>query len=78
MRCVLVVSSRFEVSVISPSVTKILVDWNQLGDEGTTNLCDALRESTVSKVQELSLIGNTALVLTARRRSQPSAPSAPP
>jgi Ran GTPase-activating protein (RanGAP) involved in mRNA processing and transport len=43
---------------VCASVTKILVDWNQLGDEGTTNLCDALRESTVSKVQELSLIGN--------------------
>jgi Ran GTPase-activating protein (RanGAP) involved in mRNA processing and transport len=43
---------------VCASVTKILVDWNQLGDEGTTILCDALRESTVSKVQELSLIGN--------------------
>jgi hypothetical protein len=43
---------------VCASVTKILVDWNQLGDEGTTNLCDALRESTVSKVQELSLWGS--------------------
>ena len=40
------------------SVTKILVGGNSLRDEGTTILCDALRESTVSKVQELSLYNN--------------------
>ena len=40
------------------SLTKILVGGNKLGNEGITILCDALRESTVSKVQELSLWGN--------------------
>ena len=40
------------------SVTKILVGGNKLGDEGTITLCDALRESTVSKVQELALAIN--------------------
>ena len=40
------------------SLTKILVGYNQLGDEGATSLCNALRESTVTKVQELSLKGN--------------------
>ena len=43
---------------VCASVTKILVDWNQLGDEGTTILCDALRESKVTKVQELDLSDN--------------------
>ena len=42
----------------SASLTKILVCSNALGDKGTTILCDALRESTVSKVQELDLKGN--------------------
>ena len=37
------------------SVTKILVDGNYLGNKGTTILCDALRESKVTKVQELDL-----------------------
>ena len=37
------------------SVTKILVGGNNLGDEGATILCDALRESTVTKVQKLDL-----------------------
>jgi len=37
------------------SMTKILVRSNNLGDKGTITLCDALRESTVSKVQELDL-----------------------
>ena len=40
------------------SVTKILVGWNNLRDEGTIILCDALRVSTVSKVQELGLSSN--------------------
>ena len=40
------------------SVTKILVGGNKLGDEGTIILCDALRVSTVSKVQELGLSSN--------------------
>ena len=40
------------------SVTKILVSGNRLGDAGTTILCDALRESTVTKVQELDLGSN--------------------
>ena len=39
-------------------MTKILVGGNALGDEGTIILCDALRKSTVSKVQELDLSGN--------------------
>jgi Ran GTPase-activating protein (RanGAP) involved in mRNA processing and transport len=43
---------------VSPSVTKILVGGNRLRDEGTIILCDALRESTVSKVEELSLYDN--------------------
>ena len=42
----------------SASVTKILVGGNRLRDEGTIILCDALRESTVSKVEELSLYNN--------------------
>ena len=46
-----------EVSVMT-SLTKILVSWNELGDEGTTILCDAIRESTVSKVEELDLERN--------------------
>ena len=40
------------------SLTKILVSGNELGDEGTIILCDALRESTVSKVEELNLYDN--------------------
>ena len=40
---------------VTASLTKILVGWNELGDEGATVLCDALRESTVTKVQELDL-----------------------
>ena len=43
---------------VTASVTKILVRENRLRDEGTTILCDALRESTVSKVQELDLAHN--------------------
>ena len=35
-----------------------MVNGNKLGNEGTTFLCDALRESTVSKVQELGLSWN--------------------
>ena len=40
------------------SLTKILVGENKLGDQGTTILCDAIRESMVSKVKELDLYGN--------------------
>jgi Ran GTPase-activating protein (RanGAP) involved in mRNA processing and transport len=40
---------------VSASPTKMLVGWNKLGDEGTAILCDALRKSTVTKVQELGL-----------------------
>ena len=40
---------------VSASLTKMLVGWNKLGDEGTAILCDALRKSTVTKVQELGL-----------------------
>ena len=43
---------------VMTSVTKILVGWNGLGDAGATILCDALRESKVSKVQELGLQNN--------------------
>ena len=43
---------------VTTSVTKMLVGYNKLGDEGTTILCDALRESTMSKVQELGLNNN--------------------
>ena len=43
---------------VCASVTKILVSRNELGDKGATILCDALRESTVTKVQELGLINN--------------------
>ena len=42
-------------ALVRSSLTKILVGENGLGDEGTTILCDALRESTVSKVEELNL-----------------------
>ena len=43
---------------VCASVTKVLVSFNRLGDGGATILCDALRESTVTKVQELDLRGN--------------------
>ena len=43
---------------VSASLTKILVGFNNLGDEGTTILCDALRESKVTKVEELALREN--------------------
>ena len=39
-------------------MTEILVGCNGLGDKGATILCDALRESTVTKVQELDLYYN--------------------
>ena len=48
-----------EISVIA-SVTKILVRREQLGDEGATILCDALRESKVTNVQELDLSHNAS------------------
>ena len=44
--------------LVMASLTKILVDGNELGDAGTTILCNALRESTVTKVQELGLTNN--------------------
>ena len=47
-----------EMASVMGSLTKILVGRNKLGDEGTTILCDALRESTVSKVEELDLSEN--------------------
>ena len=40
---------------VSASVTKILVSRNELGDAGATILCNALRESNVTNVQELDL-----------------------
>ena len=40
------------------SLTKIVLDSNSLRNEGTTILCDALRERTVSKALELSLANN--------------------
>ena len=43
---------------VTGSLTKILVDSNGLGDNGTAILCDALRESKVTKVQELGLSYN--------------------
>ena len=43
---------------VCASLTKILVGLNQLGDEGTIILCNALRESTVTKVQTLDLQAN--------------------
>ena len=42
-------------ALVRSSLTKILVGANNLRDEGTTILCDALRESTVSKVEVLDL-----------------------
>ena len=52
--------ARFPQKFVITYVTKILVSFNQLGDGGATILCDALRESTVTKVQvqELDLRGN--------------------
>jgi len=47
-----------EALKVAGSLTKILVGYNQLGAEGATTLCNALRESTVTKVQELGLDGN--------------------
>ena len=43
---------------VSGSLTKILVDDNRLGEDGTAILCNALRESKVTKVQELGLSDN--------------------
>ena len=43
---------------VCASVTKVLVGENYLGDKGATVLCDALRESKVTKVQELDLGDN--------------------
>ena len=47
-----------EMASVMGSLTKVLVRGNELGDRGTTILCDALRESTVSKVEELDLSWN--------------------
>ena len=46
------------MAAVVASLTKILVGNNQLGDEGTTVLCDALRKSKVTGVQELELYRN--------------------
>ena len=43
---------------VCASMTKILVGDNYLRDEGTKVLCDALRESKVTKVQQLDLSEN--------------------
>ena len=43
---------------VCASLTKILVGYNGLGDDGTAILCNALRESTVTKVEELDLSYN--------------------
>ena len=40
---------------VSSSLTQILVGNNSLCDEGATILCNALRESKVTNVQELDL-----------------------
>ena len=47
-----------ELASVTASLTKILVCWNKLGDESTAILCDALRGSKVTKVQELDLSQN--------------------
>jgi len=43
---------------VSASLTTLVLREIELGDEGVTVLCNALRESTVSKVQELDLRSN--------------------
>ena len=65
------------------SLTKILVGFNELREEGTTILCDALRESTVSKVEELNLhhaFGPSSAKISPSRisRSTPLSASNPP
>ena len=50
--------SCFPKIFVSGSLTKILVGLNNLRDKGTSILCDALRESKVTKVQELDLSSN--------------------
>lgn len=44
---------------VNASVTKLLVANNKLGNEGAITLCRALRESTLSKVQELDFSFNS-------------------
>ena len=46
------------MAAVVASVTKIFVGGNKLGDQGATVLCDALRESKVTKVQELDISSN--------------------
>ena len=46
-------------SSLKGSLTKILVGTNRLGDEGAAILCNALRESKVTSVQELALQWNS-------------------
>ena len=58
--------SRIETFVIT-SLTKLLVRDDNLGDEGAIILCDALRESTVTKMQELDFSWNSTSALTAPR-----------
>ena len=48
-----------EYNSVTASVTKFWVGRNQLGDEGATILCDTLRESKATKVQELDLQYNS-------------------
>jgi len=47
-----------DLVMVTPSLTNILVGENNWGDECTTILCDALRESKVTNVQELDLSFN--------------------
>ena len=44
---------------VNASLTKVWVRGNKFGDVGTISLCDALRESKVSKVEELDLSYNS-------------------
>ena len=46
------------MAAVVGSLSKILVSHNEFGDKGTAILCDALRESKVTKVQELDLREN--------------------
>ena len=43
------------LAAVLPSMTQVLVGYNNLGDEGVTALCNMVRKSTVSQVQELGL-----------------------
>ena len=43
---------------LSESLTILSIQDNILGDDGTILLCDALRESTVTKIEELNFFGS--------------------